>query len=230
MEIRFLGTGGAFHVEQGNSAVLLTVNDFTFLVDCGHSVFPRLVKSGWVEKIDAVLISHLHDDHVGSLSSLVLYWQHVLQRERIKLIYPTDSFRQLLTSFLAFSLGNPDERIAFTPIGDYPQVTAIDTFGQHVKNMATWGFCFREGDAALAYSGDLGNPAAFFTALDAMNLPGRPRVFHELSFQESYAHTWYRELLPYRERYDILGYHHDHRQNPPENPIPLVAHHPEFLL
>jgi glyoxylase-like metal-dependent hydrolase (beta-lactamase superfamily II) len=199
-------------------------------VDCGHSVFPRLVQTGLADRIDAVLITHLHDDHVGSLSSFILYHSLVLKKGKLKIIYQSDAFLTILKDFLSFSLGRPEERVEFVEISEFPEVGAIDTFGQHVPGMSTWAFFFREGDEFVVYSGDLGNPTALFAELDSFQLLGKPLVFHEMGFEQSYGHTWFKELEPYLDRYRIYGYHNDQNLNPPENRIPLVADTPEFLI
>lgn len=230
MKIRFLGTGGAFQVDQGNSAAVVEIRDRTFLVDCGHSVFPRLVKTGLSETIDAILITHLHDDHVGSLSSYILYHNLILNKGKVKLIYQNDAFRTLLNDFLEFSLRRVYDRVEFVHISEYPELGAIDTFGQHVSGMSTWAFFFRDGDESIVYSGDLGEPKDLFAAIDALKLPGKPLVFHEMAFEESFGHTYFKQLEPYMDRYRIYGYHNDHNLNPAENMIPLVANTPEFLV
>lgn len=232
MKIRFLGTGGAFQVDQGNSSALVTISDRTFLVDCGHSVFPRLVRTGLADRIDAILITHLHDDHVGSLSSLILYHSLVLKKGKIKLIYQSEAFLGILEDFLSFSLGKARvrNRVEFVHISEYPELGAIDTFGKHVPGMSTWAFYFKDGDESVVYSGDLGEPEALFDQIDALDLPGKPLVFHELAFEDTYGHTYFRALEPYTDRYNIYGYHNDPNLNPKENTIPLVANHPEFLV
>jgi ribonuclease BN (tRNA processing enzyme) len=44
--LKFVGTGGAFDVAQGNSAAYVQLGDVSILIDCGHTVFPRLVQLG----------------------------------------------------------------------------------------------------------------------------------------------------------------------------------------
>ena len=77
MELRFLGRGGAFFVEEGNTAAFFIENKTLFLIDCGESVFSKIVQTGLLKEnqIEDVIcfITHLHGDHVGSLSSLIYY-------------------------------------------------------------------------------------------------------------------------------------------------------------
>lgn len=229
MDIRFLGTGGAFHVDQGNSAALVRFNGLCVLLDCGHSVFPNLVKKGLAEEVDAILVTHLHDDHVGSLSSMLLYHQLVLQKGPATVIVPNSDFQALLEGFLSYSLGPNSGRVQFKLVSDVPGLTAVDTFGLHVKGMPTWGYIFQEGQQSIAFSGDLGDPAPFFEALGAMDLPGL-RVFHEVSFlPQVAAHTHYKDLEAYMADWDIYGYHCSLPMRPSDLRLKLVADHPELL-
>lgn len=81
MVIEVIGVGGAFSYELGNSSVLVWDDAFSSatLFDCGYTVFSDLrnkearEKREIISKIDSVFISHLHDDHYGSLGTLLEY-------------------------------------------------------------------------------------------------------------------------------------------------------------
>lgn len=222
MDIRFIGTGGAFQVNQVNSSALVSLQQGNVLIDCGHSVFPALVKSGLIEEIDAVLITHFHDDHVGSLSSLILYHDLILQKGSLTLLTPNQSFEDALVAFLSPSLGNPRERTTFQRISTWPSIQAIDTFGMHVPGMQTWAFTFSEQGSSFAYSGDLGEPTAFFQALRNADLPDL-KVFHETTYYEQVkAHAHYKVLESYMDEFEIYGYHCDPKAKPKDMRLPLV--------
>src|SRR4030095_1587723 len=67
MLLQFLGTGGAFNPEYGNSAALIRCNGKSILIDCGFTVFAKLKEFNLFNQIDYILITHLHNDHTGSL-------------------------------------------------------------------------------------------------------------------------------------------------------------------
>lgn len=79
LTIRVLGDGDAFDTSKTNSSFLIDVNGERILFDCGYNVFAKLRATEWrdepdiIKKIDTVWISHAHDDHIGSLQSLVFY-------------------------------------------------------------------------------------------------------------------------------------------------------------
>jgi len=52
------------------------------LVDCGFTVFPELTRLSLREKVDVVLISHLHPDHTGSLCTLAI-WSIIFRKKKI---------------------------------------------------------------------------------------------------------------------------------------------------
>lgn len=87
---RFLGVGSAFNPSQGNTSCYFKIEDKLILVDCGSDVFPKIKKiidkNKDITKL-YVMITHLHSDHVGSLSSLIEYWYYV-KNTKVNLIYP----------------------------------------------------------------------------------------------------------------------------------------------
>src|SRR2546423_1333761 len=109
MEIRFLGTGGVFDWQHGNSAALIRRRSETFLIDCGPTVYAKLCSTGTVDEIDHILLTHLHGDHVGSLSAVVLHMNlRASEKRRASILYPTEEFREDLIALLRFLVGEPE--------------------------------------------------------------------------------------------------------------------------
>lgn len=68
LHLQMLGTGGAFAKQYFNNNGLLFADRFTLLIDCGITAPLALHQVGKPMKdIDAVLITHIHGDHVGGL-------------------------------------------------------------------------------------------------------------------------------------------------------------------
>ena len=73
--LKFIGTGSAFNPKLGNTSAYYKENGNLLLIDCGESVFGRILELNLLEDVENVYIAitHTHGDHVGSLGSLVLY-------------------------------------------------------------------------------------------------------------------------------------------------------------
>ena len=52
------------------SALLHTDDGHTLLIDCGPDFREQMIHSRWFGRIDGVLITHEHYDHVGGLDDL----------------------------------------------------------------------------------------------------------------------------------------------------------------
>lgn len=73
--LKFVGTGSAFNTARGNNSAYILEGDTLILIDCGATTFDRLKSSGILDNVVNIhiYITHTHDDHVGSLGSLILY-------------------------------------------------------------------------------------------------------------------------------------------------------------
>ncbi|MCI4669319.1 MAG: MBL fold metallo-hydrolase [Bacteroidia bacterium] len=231
MKVKFLGTGGAFDFDAGNSSIWIEINNKKFLLDCGHTVYPALRKHNLIDDLDYILISHFHDDHVGSLCTTILHHTFFLHKpKKTKIIFPDESFKYNLNKFLSFGLGNVDEFVDFIPISETPEVKAINTFGLHVENMQSYGFIFEDENEIVAISGDLGDPEIIFSCV-SRHSKKKLRIFHEMSFEHTDGvHSYYKDLFFFLDDYEIYGYHVNPEQVPADNQVPLVADHPEYLL
>lgn len=230
MEIQFTGTGGAFDYQFRNSAAIVDFKGENFLIDCGHSVYDALCQKGFVSKVDHVLITHFHADHIGSLPTLILHHHQFVKDKQLNILYPEKKFKNQLYDFLSYALINPEKYIAFYPMEKYDGLGYIDTYGAHIERMQTYSYLFQDGEELLAYSGDLGDCDLLFEELEKIRAR-KKTVFHDICFNPQLTtHTFYEDLEEYQQDYQIYGYHCDPRQNPDDNRVPLVYNQPEFLL
>ncbi|MEZ5336490.1 MAG: MBL fold metallo-hydrolase [Methanolobus sp.] len=73
MKITFLGTGtGIPQAGRVQSGVLMDTGESLLLFDCGCGVLGRIYESGYHHNdIDAIIVTHLHLDHVGDILALI---------------------------------------------------------------------------------------------------------------------------------------------------------------
>lgn len=73
MKLTLLGTGSPeVYARRASSGYLLEVGGDVIQIDCGGGSFDRLVKAGFHPRdLDALLISHLHSDHIMDYARLI---------------------------------------------------------------------------------------------------------------------------------------------------------------
>lgn len=150
--LTFLGKDGGFG--KKNTSAYAFVNGRLLLIDCGYTVFPQLQEQNLLERISGidVIITHMHVDHVGSLSQLALYSYFVL-RTPLNIITACAEIDKFLT------ITGVDRNI---PISGFPKerytrtnnfVTFIPT--QHVEDeMDSYGFSTTVNGTPIVYTGD----------------------------------------------------------------------------
>ncbi|AOZ93711.1 MBL fold metallo-hydrolase [Paenibacillus crassostreae] len=71
MEVKILGYWGGYPSAGGATAgYLVDTGEGQILLDCGSGVMSKLVLHTHVEKLDAVILSHLHHDHTADMGIL----------------------------------------------------------------------------------------------------------------------------------------------------------------
>lgn len=90
MHIRMIGTGSAFAKKYDNNNALIATEGYRLLVDCGITLPKALHQTGLsFSELDAVLISHIHGDHVGGLEELA--FQMMFKYKRKPALYIAES-------------------------------------------------------------------------------------------------------------------------------------------
>ena len=174
MELVLLGTGcpsvdmdrhGPANLVNGGAGAKL-------LVDCGSGVTHRLLEAGCPgSEIDALLLTHLHSDHIVDLFQLIISSWHQ-GRDRPQRIYGPPGTKRFVLGLLDLWKPELDQRIAYEK---RPSVAALtvnveeieggDTlqFGamtvrvvsvNHLPVKHALGFVFQDTGARLAISGD----------------------------------------------------------------------------
>jgi mRNA degradation ribonuclease J1/J2 len=169
VEITFLGNGGAFDYNEKNSSAVIKTANGSILIDCGSTVYTELMLKKMADEIDYVFITHCHEDHIGSLSTLI-YYKHFVQNKILK-IECIPSVQLKLEVYLKEVLGHTDDIFLInsnnsTLFSDLNVIVhKIDTTDYHFKDLPTSGFVFnyrKSGeDFFIIYSGDIGCPITY---------------------------------------------------------------------
>jgi phosphoribosyl 1,2-cyclic phosphodiesterase len=234
MNIRFLGVGGAFSPEFGNSSMMVeAAPGCVLLVDCGGTVYSVLRRTGWIDRVTHVLITHMHDDHVGSLGSLV-YHMHFVAGRQLTLLFPPALEDPLRTLFrLQMGSASPEQFVAMrclrTDLRDPERrvgplhIDWVETAGMHQDGLPSHSYILTGGERPVAYSGDLGDPDVLFDALHERGI-ANPIVLHDVSFVRlpNKAHAYYKDVERHMGRFEVLGYHNDPTNAPGDLRLPLV--------
>lgn len=173
MKLTLLGTGcpvvstsrfGPAHwIEQGETHLL---------VDCGSGVTQRMLAAGYsARELDAVLLTHLHSDHIVDLFQLVISSWHQGRQAPMRVFGPTGT-RRYVDGLMEVWRPELEQRIAWEQRSSTEalrvDVTELDAervvdFGglraafvevEHGPVKPAFGIVFSAGDERLALSGD----------------------------------------------------------------------------
>jgi len=124
MKIEILGTGGGNTPENGNTSLLIWNDDESeaILMDCGYAVYPRLKElerttgREIISKIQTIAISHLHNDHAGSMGALFMHRWYLQKKKTMLAGVPMDDYLRLIESARAREgIAGIDERVQTFP-------------------------------------------------------------------------------------------------------------------
>jgi len=189
MEIKALGTGGAFSglsgESRGNTCFILTA-DKRYLIDVPKDLFTYLREAGEdVKKIDGVFLTHIHDDHVGDLGSL-LFEKYFVENKKLNLFTSREIFESLEKKYTdshvpIFNKTDPSE-LKHVSLEDYINLVEIspgktyENEGLKVEARLNWhpvytlGLKFTHAGKTLGYSCDTKYGARFVDDLYRRNL------------------------------------------------------------
>jgi len=162
--VRFLGSGNAFSDGgRANAAILLSAPGVSLLLDCGGSALPAIKKHVDPATIEAIAVTHLHGDHFGGITYLVLE-QHFAGRKRPFVVGGPPSLSALLRAaeqalypdfFGKVPLGFPVREVVLgatpTELGG-GAVRALPV--RHVRLAEPHGLRVEVAGRLVAYSGD----------------------------------------------------------------------------
>ncbi len=142
--LKFLGSDSGFG--DNNNSAYIEIDNKLIIIDCGITVFNNLKKKFNFNKYKdiKVIITHLHNDHAGSLSQFILYLWHIFNK-KAKVLSACKNIKEYLKI-----TGTPDE--AYTLVNIDTNIQFIET--EHVKELDCYGFQLKINDKTILYTGD----------------------------------------------------------------------------
>ncbi|MCL6429359.1 MAG: ribonuclease Z [Anaerolineae bacterium] len=150
-EIVFLGTSAsAPSIERGLPATMLMYRDQRFLVDCGEGTQRQLLRSGLgFKRLDKVLLTHGHLDHIlglGGLVSTFARWEAISQFSIYGGRWALERVRDLMDVVLRG--GEPALDISYVEVTPGPiwsdDTMTITAFPVTHRGPGCYGFLFQE--------------------------------------------------------------------------------------
>lgn len=139
--LTFLGRDSGFG-EKNNSAYVET-NGELILIDCGFTVFEEVKNKFDLSKYKdiKIIITHLHNDHAGSLSQVILY-AYFVKNIKVTVISKCERIQEYLD-------------ITGTPRESYELKQDIEFIKtEHTKYLDAYGFKIEINGKNLIYTGD----------------------------------------------------------------------------
>ena len=157
--LTFLGNDAGFG-DKNNSAYL-EIKDELYLIDCGFTVFNEIKNKFDFNKYKDinVIITHLHNDHAGSLSQLILYlW--FIYKKKTNVISNCTHMKEYLeitgTPSVAYEIQNNIDNLKF-----------IKT--EHTDYLDAYGFILNIENKKILYTGDTRVLTPFLPYLDNLD-------------------------------------------------------------
>lgn len=212
-KLEFLGRGSGYHKKEGNTAAFVRKNETLLLIDCGETVFKRILEKDLVEGIKDihVLITHMHSDHIGSLGGFIgfCYWKYKIvtniyfnEKEKISM------FLELLGLKEGESFNIDDAKNKRINSLNLEISTSIT---KHTKRLNTYSYTLRfDKENDIFYSGD--TYETNFNVIPFLELGNL--IYHDACLNDSRgnAHTSLRvlsELIPKKYRHQVYCMHID---------------------
>ncbi len=207
MFLKFLGKGSAMNPALGNTSAYFTLGKCLYLIDCGWSVFERLIEAEDLSRYDImVLLTHLHADHVGSLGTLIAY-QNKLQKKEIALYHPEESLVELL-GLMGVRPKDYDHISGKELNHEAFSLKAVEV--PHTDTMTCYGFFLEVEGKQIFYSGDSSTvPECGLTALMEGQID---ELYLDIASRESDSHCSIAEaegLIPPEFRNKVYAMHFD---------------------
>lgn len=162
MKLTVVGQWGGYPAPGGaTSAYLVEKDDFTLLMDAGSGSLSKLQEYKDVMSLDAVVLSHYHQDHIADIGVLQYAWlvnSYVTGRKEILPIYghteDRNRFESLTHECTEGIAYDPDKQLEIGPFS----VTFLKT----VHPVPCYGMRITDGESTIVYTADTSFTEAWY--------------------------------------------------------------------
>jgi ribonuclease BN (tRNA processing enzyme) len=182
VRVHVLGCGDAFGSGGRNqSSYLVDAGDRLFLLDCGATALLAMKRAGFSpDRLDAILLSHLHGDHFGGVPFFLIdYLYRVPRHDPLTIAGPAgteERVRRLFNDMYESGKNSADtlpvEFMILTP-GERQNVSGIEVFPfrvPHQTNAVSLGLKVSYRGKRILYSGDSQWTDVFIEHSDGVDL------------------------------------------------------------
>lgn len=155
MKLTILGCSGGYPAPGGaTSGYLLQIEGKNILIDCGSGVLSRLYSIINPDELDAVILTHLHADHISDVA--VLKYALQMNRQNGTEIRPIPLFFPQTPESIALTLSNDPNLIPaqIGPFSELPLYGAKAQFIRTVHPIECYGIRITYMDRVFAYTSD----------------------------------------------------------------------------
>jgi ribonuclease BN (tRNA processing enzyme) len=161
MRLALCGTAaGPFTAQRASSGYVLQADDGCVMLDCGPgSVRQALCLGIDLRVIDAVFLSHLHEDHCLDLAAIAFQGMYG-RYERLPALYGPEGAREVGTRLMTMHRPNahlPPLEVTEIDDGDERRVAGFDVLSRetpHAPEIKAFTRRFSHGGRSLVFSGD----------------------------------------------------------------------------
>ncbi len=191
LEIYPIGYGSAFATVEGNSSfyIIDSKTEKSLLLDCGSLVYKSLRYKELTNKVDWVFITHTHEDHIGSLSTLI-YENFFIHGRVLNIICASEIYYDINNYLQNICHHKPEQYNIMRSYKDeefckdFPSfdLKVYNTTGKHFPNLPSYAVSLKlkEIDFEVVFSGDIGVSIADELKLDKERLnQGKYLVFQD---------------------------------------------------
>lgn len=189
----FLGIGSAFNPLENSNSAMIKTGRHLLLIDCGESTFRTLIKNDILSDIASVdiLITHMHGDHIGSLSTLIHYL-FLIKNIKANIYFPSNELKELL-----ILSNNQEDTYNYIKVDKKEKLLDnlyVEPFAvKHIENTNSFGYEIEYNDRTIIYTGD--SAELPYNINEKLSNKENITLYQDVSLYDVKAHLYYKNLI-----------------------------------